>query len=100
MEPKFPTDWPDWSMQAGNSYTSLGDNATKEKCPVLAPFKVMGGRGLGSKLDFLDFDITLKPWLSSFQNGLTCPSIPHSCRDMLAHTRTFSVKCMEKLLKN
>ena len=47
--------------------------------------KVIGG-GLGSnqgqKLDCLDFDIMLKPWLSIFQNGLTCPSIPHGCRDM------------------
>ena len=55
MEPKCPTDWFHWPMGAGNSYTSWGDNATKEKCPVLAPFKVIGGRGLGSKTRFFGF---------------------------------------------
>ena len=57
-----------------------------EEIIIFWSIKVIGG-GLGSnqgqKLDFLDFDIMLKPWLSIFQNGLTCLSIPHSCRDMM-----------------
>ena len=54
---------------------------------ITLSFEGERGGGLGSKIRFFDFDIMFKSWLSTFQNGITCPSTPNASELTTTHFR-------------
>ena len=53
---------------------------------LLCHLKVKGG-GTRVKNKIFDFDIMFKSWLSTFQNGITCPSTPNASELTTTHFR-------------